>query len=115
MVSFIASLAVVVIFAAIVYRFAPTRGQRAAELLERYRPHAPMSDWSLSYYDDRRQYSELVAIRAHRESEAAVTRAHRESEATATRVHGESEVNRSREADRRPQSACGIGRGAVQF
>ncbi|WP_280262645.1 hypothetical protein [Nocardia wallacei] len=71
MVSFIAALAVVVIFAAIVYRYAPTRGQRAAELFERYRPHAPMADWSLSYYDDRRQYSELIAIRTNRESEAA--------------------------------------------
>ncbi|WP_024801761.1 hypothetical protein [Nocardia sp. BMG51109] len=69
MISFCATLAVVVLFAVVVYHYAPKRGERAAELFERYRPHAPMADWSLSYYDDQRQYSELTAIRARRESE----------------------------------------------
>ncbi|MFJ1459427.1 hypothetical protein [Nocardia sp. N2S4-5] len=71
MLSFLASLAVVVIFAVMVYRYAPRRADRTAELFERYRPHAPMADWSMAYGDDRRQYAELTAIRAHRESETA--------------------------------------------
>ncbi|MBF6329077.1 hypothetical protein [Nocardia transvalensis] len=74
MVSLLASLLVVAAFAAIVYRYAPTREQRAAELLERYRPHAPMSDWSLSYHDEQRQYADLTAISARRESERGVDR-----------------------------------------
>ncbi|MBF6175443.1 hypothetical protein [Nocardia blacklockiae] len=69
MVSFLASLAVVVLFATLVYRYAPHRDLRAAELFERYRPHSPMSDWSLAYTDDRRQHDELAVIRAHRECE----------------------------------------------
>lgn len=69
MLSFLASLAIVVIFAVVVYRYAPGRAERAAELFERYRPHAPMADWSMEYGDDRRLYAELSAIRAHRESE----------------------------------------------
>ncbi|MBB5914158.1 hypothetical protein BJY24_003025 [Nocardia transvalensis] len=69
MMSFLAALLVIVIFAVIVYRYAPRRDERAADLFERYRPHAPMADWSMSYYEDRRQYSELDAIRTHRETE----------------------------------------------
>ncbi|GAB2701661.1 hypothetical protein [Nocardia thraciensis] len=113
MASFLASLAAVVIFAAIVYRFAPARGQRAAELFERYRPHAPMSDWSLSYCDDRRQYSELIAIKANRESEAGATRTPG-PEKVRSRTPCESGACPGEDHDPQ-QSTCGIGRGAVQF
>ncbi|RDI63286.1 hypothetical protein [Nocardia pseudobrasiliensis] len=68
MFSFLVALAVVVAFAVVVYRYAPKRGERAAELLERFRPHAPMADWSMSYYDDQRQLSDLAAAQAHREA-----------------------------------------------
>ncbi|WP_187685670.1 hypothetical protein [Nocardia wallacei] len=58
MLSFLASLAIVVIFAVAVYRYAPRRAERVAELFERYRPHAPMADWSMEYGDERRQFAE---------------------------------------------------------
>ncbi|MCM6777336.1 hypothetical protein NDR87_28000 [Nocardia sp. CDC159] len=70
MISFLVALAVVVAFAVTVYRYAPNREDGAARLFERYRPHAPMADWSMSYYEEQRQYSELAAIRA-RQAEAA--------------------------------------------
>ncbi|MFI5781041.1 hypothetical protein [Nocardia sp. NPDC051570] len=69
MLTFFAALVVVVIFAIVVYRFVPKRDERAAELLERYRSHAPMADWSMSYYEEQRQLSELAAIRARRDAE----------------------------------------------
>ncbi len=67
MVTFLASVLVVAAFAVIAYRFAPRGGGRAAGLLERYRPHAPMADWSLSFRDDQRQYADLVAAESRRE------------------------------------------------
>ncbi|MQY23818.1 hypothetical protein [Nocardia macrotermitis] len=70
MVTFIASVLVVAAFAVIVYLFAPREGERAAGLLERYRPHAPMADWSASFRDDQRQYADLVAAESFRESGA---------------------------------------------
>ncbi|MFF0493824.1 hypothetical protein ACWDSJ_13375 [Nocardia sp. NPDC003482] len=64
MLSFLAALIVVVTFAVLVHRYAPKRGERVAELLEKYRPHAPMADWSMSYYERQRQYSDLSAVSA---------------------------------------------------
>lgn len=70
MVTFLVSVLVVAALAVIVYRFAPRGGGRAAGLLERYRPHAPMADWSLSLRDDQRQYADLVAAESRRECAA---------------------------------------------
>jgi hypothetical protein len=67
MVTFIVSLLVVAAFAVIVFVFAPRPGGRTADLLERYRPHAPMADWSLSFREVQRQYADLAAIESHRE------------------------------------------------
>ncbi|WP_067884208.1 hypothetical protein [Nocardia vaccinii] len=67
MVTFLASVLVVAAFAVIVYRFSPRGGGRATGLLERYRPHAPMADWSLSFRDEQRQYADLVAAESRRE------------------------------------------------
>ncbi|MCX4098931.1 hypothetical protein [Nocardia sp. alder85J] len=67
MIGFIAAVVVVALFAWIVHRCAPKPGERASVLLERYRPHAPMADWSMppDQYDRIRQYAELQAMRAH--------------------------------------------------
>lgn len=67
MIALLASFLVVAAFAGIVYRFAPKSGERWGILLERYRPHAPMSDWSVGEYDGARQYADLAAVAAHRE------------------------------------------------
>ncbi|APA95219.1 hypothetical protein [Nocardia seriolae] len=66
MVALLVSFLIVAAFAAIVYRYAPKSGERWGVLLERYRPHAPMSDWSLAEYEAARQYSDLAAIAALR-------------------------------------------------
>ncbi len=65
MIEFLAALAVIALFGWTVYHFAPAPGERWDYLLTRYRPHAPMSDWSVVDYEGRRQYSDLAAIRAH--------------------------------------------------
>ncbi|MBY8859164.1 hypothetical protein K7711_22005 [Nocardia sp. CA2R105] len=70
MVTFLASVLVVAAFAVIVYRLALRGAGRAVGLLERYRPHAPMSDWSLSFRDDQRQYADLVAAESYRDAGA---------------------------------------------
>ncbi|MEV6770546.1 hypothetical protein AB0N05_18180 [Nocardia sp. NPDC051030] len=67
MFALLVSLLVVAAFAGLVYRFAPTSGERWGILLDRYRPNAPMSDWSVGEYEAARQYSDLAAIQAHRE------------------------------------------------
>ncbi|WP_405134347.1 hypothetical protein [Nocardia sp. NBC_01388] len=80
MIAMLASLLVVAAFAGIVYRFAPKPDERWGVLLERYRPHAPMSDWSVAEYEGARQYSDLSAAAAHQdvlESERPVRRVRR--------------------------------------
>ncbi|QLY30770.1 hypothetical protein [Nocardia huaxiensis] len=72
MIALLASFAVVAGFAAVVYLFAPKPGERWGILLERYRPHAPMSDWSVADYEVARQYSDLAAARAHQDAAAPV-------------------------------------------
>ncbi|MFF2553897.1 hypothetical protein ACFVUS_23070 [Nocardia sp. NPDC058058] len=72
MIAMLISLLVVAAFAGIVYRFAPTPDERWGALLERYRPHAPMSDWSVSEYDGARQYADLAAAYAHQDEPPAV-------------------------------------------
>lgn len=67
MIALLASFLVVATFAGIVYRFAPKSGERWGILLERYRPHAPMSDWSVGDYEGARQYADLAAVQAHQE------------------------------------------------
>ncbi|MGO4613799.1 hypothetical protein AB4305_05720 [Nocardia sp. 2YAB30] len=43
------------------YRFASRRDERAFRL-EGFRPRTPMSERTLSYYDEQRRYADLVAI-----------------------------------------------------
>ncbi|AYF77542.1 hypothetical protein D7D52_31215 [Nocardia yunnanensis] len=62
MVALLVSLLIVAAFAGLVYRYAPKPGECWGILLERYRPHAPMSDWSVADYEAARQYSDLTAI-----------------------------------------------------
>ncbi|MTE14854.1 hypothetical protein [Nocardia aurantiaca] len=62
MVALLVSIVIVAAFAVLVYRCAPKPGERWGVLLERYRPHAPMSDWSVAEYEASRQYSDLAAI-----------------------------------------------------
>ncbi|WP_040813934.1 hypothetical protein [Nocardia concava] len=62
MVALLASLLIVAAFAVLIYRYAPKSDERWGALLERYRPHAPMSDWSVAEYEASRQYSDLTAI-----------------------------------------------------
>ncbi|MGW4356530.1 hypothetical protein ACWELJ_31035 [Nocardia sp. NPDC004582] len=62
MVALLGSLVIVAAFAGLVYRYAPAPGERWGVLLERYRPHAPMSDWSVGEYEAARQYSDLAAV-----------------------------------------------------
>ncbi|UGT40804.1 hypothetical protein LTV02_33285 [Nocardia yamanashiensis] len=69
MIALLTSFAVVAAFAAIVYLFAPASGERWGVLLERYRPHAPMSDWSVADYEASRQYSDLAAARSRQDPE----------------------------------------------
>ncbi|WP_067702309.1 hypothetical protein [Nocardia jejuensis] len=69
MLALLASALVVAAFAGLVYRYAPKPSERWGMLLERYRPHAPMSDWSAMDYEAARQYSDLAAVRAYREPE----------------------------------------------
>jgi hypothetical protein len=66
MVTFFLAVLVVAAFAVIVYKFALRADGRAVGLLERYRPHAPMSDWSLSFREEQRQYADLVAAESYR-------------------------------------------------
>lgn len=66
MVALLVSLLVVAAFAGLVYRYAPKSDERWGMLLERYRPHGPMSDWSVAEYEASRQYSDLAAIATQR-------------------------------------------------
>ncbi|MBF6138042.1 hypothetical protein IU501_34300 [Nocardia otitidiscaviarum] len=63
MTSLLFSIAVVGCFGWLVYHFAPAPGERWDRLLTRYRPHAPMADWSAGDYDDQRQFADLDAAR----------------------------------------------------
>ena len=69
MVTLLISVLVVAAFAVIAYRFALRADGRTVGLLERYRPHAPMADWSLSFRDEQRQYADLVAAESYRSAE----------------------------------------------
>ncbi|WP_019932323.1 hypothetical protein [Nocardia sp. BMG111209] len=66
MISSLAAVAMVGLYAWIIYRCAPKPGERGHSLLERYRPHAPMADWSMppDHYDRMRQYADLRALHA---------------------------------------------------
>ncbi|MFD7848192.1 hypothetical protein ACFV4K_35395 [Nocardia sp. NPDC059764] len=86
MVALLGSFVIVAAFAGLVYRFAPAPGERWGVLLERYRPHAPMSDWSVGEYEAARQYSDLAAIASLRPdplSEPARRRSGRDASAAA--------------------------------
>lgn len=69
MISFLGSLLIVALFGWMVYHFAPAPGERWDRMITRYRPHAPMSDWSVADYEGQRQYSDLAAIRSRQEVE----------------------------------------------
>lgn len=60
----LASLLIVAAFAGAVYYFAPKSGERWGVMLERYRPHAPMSDWSVGEFESSRQHADLAALAA---------------------------------------------------
>ncbi|MFI6871392.1 hypothetical protein [Nocardia sp. NPDC050406] len=75
MISFLAALLTVALFGWLVYHFAPAPGEHWDRMLTRYRPHSPMSEWSLADYDGQRQHADLAAIRAHRDAEALRERA----------------------------------------
>ncbi|MEV6072902.1 hypothetical protein AB0L82_40695 [Nocardia sp. NPDC052001] len=77
MIAMLISLLVVAAFAGIVYRFAPTPDERWGALLNKYRPHAPMSDWSVAEYDGARQYADLAAAYAHQDEPPAALVAQR--------------------------------------
>ncbi|MFC9996362.1 hypothetical protein [Nocardia sp. NPDC127526] len=77
MIALLVSLLVVAAFAGLVYWFAPTPGERWGAMLERYRPHAPMSDWSVGDYDYVRQHADLAAIHARHDLDVTLNPAHR--------------------------------------
>ncbi|WP_069167404.1 hypothetical protein [Nocardia altamirensis] len=56
-----AALLIVAVFGYAIYHYLP-RGAERAFRLERFHPRTPMSDWSTSYYEDQRRYSDLAAI-----------------------------------------------------
>lgn len=57
----LATLIIVAAFGYLVYRYIP-RGTERAFRLERFHPRTPMSDWTSSYYDEQRRYSDLAAV-----------------------------------------------------
>ncbi|WP_433660254.1 hypothetical protein ACQPW1_46620 [Nocardia sp. CA-128927] len=61
-----ATLIAVAVFGYPIYRYMP-RGAERAFRLERFHPSTPMSDWTSSYYDDQRRYSDLAAIYGRRD------------------------------------------------
>ncbi|WP_280251021.1 hypothetical protein [Nocardia abscessus] len=60
----LATLLLLALFGYLIYRYAPSRDERAFRL-ERFHPGTPMSDQTLSYYDHQRRYSDLAAIYGH--------------------------------------------------
>ncbi|MFI6171488.1 hypothetical protein ACIBCN_32250 [Nocardia sp. NPDC051052] len=62
-----ATLLVVAAFGYLIYRYLPKGAQRAFRL-DRYHPSSPMSDWTSSYYDDQRRYSDLAAVYGRRDA-----------------------------------------------
>ncbi|MEV6556479.1 hypothetical protein AB0M22_12240 [Nocardia sp. NPDC051756] len=62
----LATLIIVAAFGYLVYRSIP-RGAERAFRLERFHPRTPMSDWTSSYYDEQRRYSDLAAIYGRRD------------------------------------------------
>ncbi|MBF6334597.1 hypothetical protein IU450_01720 [Nocardia abscessus] len=60
----LATLFLVALSGYLIYRYAPSRDERAFRL-ERFHPGTPMSDQTLSYYDHQRRYSDLAAIYGH--------------------------------------------------
>ncbi|OBB37582.1 hypothetical protein A9X06_03370 [Mycobacterium sp. 852002-51759_SCH5129042] len=63
MFSGLAALLVVVVVLVAVYRYATGSGRRVVALFERYRPHAPMADWSLGEADRRGRVRDLAVGR----------------------------------------------------
>ncbi|WP_280355897.1 hypothetical protein [Nocardia otitidiscaviarum] len=68
MISMLFSLGAVGLFGWLAFHFAPAPGERWDRMLTRYRPHAPMADWSAGDYDEQRRLTDLRAARTHRES-----------------------------------------------
>ncbi|MBF5001252.1 hypothetical protein IRT45_29400 [Nocardia sp. BSTN01] len=64
MFSGLAALLVVAVVLLAAYRYATGSGRRVVALFERYRPHAPMADWSLREVECRRDPArDLAALR----------------------------------------------------
>ncbi|MFQ6393546.1 hypothetical protein ACLMAJ_08845 [Nocardia sp. KC 131] len=57
----IVTVLVIAFFTYLVHHFAPNRAGEAFRL-ERFRAPGLLADWSPSYYEDQRRYSDLVAI-----------------------------------------------------
>ncbi len=57
----LATLLATATFAYLIHRFAPRR-VNAAFRIERFHAPGALADWSPSYYENRRQYRDLVAI-----------------------------------------------------
>lgn len=115
MVDFVACVLVVAAFAAIVHRFTPGPGERAAVLLERYRLHAPMVGWSISFRDEQRQYAELAAIAARRDAEARAGRSSAAVGADAPAASGVGSASSVIRPARAARYRLGRLRRAVQF
>lgn len=72
MLALVAALLVVAAFAAAVHHYAPAPADRWGVLLERYRPHAPMSDWTATEYEAARHYSDLAAAAARQRPDTPI-------------------------------------------
>ncbi|MEV6319788.1 hypothetical protein AB0M45_01140 [Nocardia sp. NPDC051787] len=57
----LATLFILAVFGYSIYHYAPKRNEPTFRL-ERFHPCTPMSDRSVSYYEDQRRYSDLAAI-----------------------------------------------------
>lgn len=62
-----ATLLVIAAFGYLIYHYLP-KGTRRAFRLDRYHPGSPMSDWTSSYYDEQRRYSDLAAVYGRRDT-----------------------------------------------
>ncbi|WP_454196338.1 hypothetical protein [Nocardia sp. Marseille-Q1738] len=62
----LATLFIVAVFGYSIYHYAPKRDEHTF-CLERFHPRTPMSDRSVSYYEDQRRYSDLAAIYSRRD------------------------------------------------
>ncbi|MFI9506783.1 hypothetical protein [Nocardia sp. NPDC052566] len=62
----LAALLALIAFGYFLRRYAPYRNDEAFRL-DRYRPPSPLTDWSSSYYDEQRRYTDLVAVYGRRD------------------------------------------------